>query len=82
MKDDLFSTTEQRAIEFAENIWFSQLLTETVENLIKYETDHAAALKLNDEKLIKQTRLQLDATISSLQLAAHFNETPDGFLND
>ena len=37
MKDDLFSITEKRAVEFGENIWFSHLMMQTIDDMVKYE---------------------------------------------
>tara|TARA_B100000085_G_C18219681_1_gene381245 strand:+ start:262 stop:504 length:243 start_codon:yes stop_codon:yes gene_type:complete len=75
MKNDLFSKTRERAEKFAQSIWLCQLVAETIENLKEYEEAHEAAIKSNDAEEIKQTRLQLDATIASLQLTAYLDES-------
>ncbi len=78
MKGDLFSSTVIRAEEFAQNMWMSQLLFETIENLAEYEQKYKEALKIQDEEAIKQAKLQIDATIASLQLASYINEAHEG----
>ncbi len=82
MKHDLFSMTERRATEFAENIWFSHLLKETIENMIEYQSQYDAAIASEDDNLIKQTKLQLDTILSSLHIAAHIYDSPEGSASD
>lgn len=74
MATDLFSSTKERAKRFAENIWLSQLLYETIENLAEYELKYEAAINSEDEVAMNEAKLQIDATIASLQLASYMNE--------
>jgi hypothetical protein len=79
MKGDLFSTTEKRAVQFGENIWFSQLLMETVGNMMKCQSEYDEAIKTQDSKSIQAAKLQLDSIVASLKLAAHFyDDAPEG----
>lgn len=78
MSRNLFLDSIERAEEFAQNMWLSHLLYETIENLAEYEKKHKIALKSDDKEAIMQTKLQIDATIASLQLASHVYETQEG----
>ena len=82
MKDDLFSITEKRAVEFGENIWFSHLMMQTIDDMVKYEIKYKEAIEANDDKTIRQAKLQLEATLSSLKLAAQFYDIAEGHLGD
>jgi len=75
---DLFSDTRNRATQFAESIWLSQLVSETIENLVVFQKKYDEALMTNDIKLIEQAKLQIDATIASLQLAAYLDGDTGG----
>lgn len=70
---DLFSDAKNRATQFAESIWLCQLVSETIENLVEFQKKYDDALLTNDPKQIEQAKLQVDATIASLQLASYLD---------
>lgn len=74
MNNAPFASARLRATRFAENIWLCKLVSEAVENLVKYEEDYENALESEIVEDIKQAKLQLDAAMASLQLAVYIDD--------
>ena len=74
-----FGEAEENIEEFASNVFLSLMILETTEKIKKLNSDYETAVRENDELLISQSKLELEACYASLRLAAYvFDEYDTG----
>ena len=78
IKNSLFAETEQAMTDFCHNLFLSNAVNQCADQLVKAEEAYNEALLRNDEVLIEQKKLEMQAYQSSLTLTAYmFNEVDE-----
>ncbi len=67
---DPFSQAHKTINEFAENMFLSHLLTETIDNCEKLQREYEAAESIKDDDLMERKKRELDVCMASLNIAA------------
>ena len=71
IKDSLFDKTEKAMVNFCHNLFLSNAVNQCADQLVKAEEEYNRALLKDDEKLIEQKKLEMQAYQSSLTLTAY-----------
>jgi len=75
IKNSLFAETEKAMTDFCYNLFLSDAVNQCADQLVKAEEAYNDALLRDDEDLIEQKKLEMQAYQSSLALTAYmFNE--------
>lgn len=70
IKNSLFAETEKAMTDFCHNLFLSNAVNQCADQLVKAEKAYNEALLRNDEDLIEQKKLEMQAYQSSLTLTA------------
>ena len=73
-----FSQAEEIINGFAENMFLSHLLTETIDNWEKIKREYDEAESVDDSELMRKKKLELDACMASLSIAAQICNIGEG----
>ncbi len=77
VKNRPFAETEKAMTNFCHNLFLSNAVNQCADQLAKAEEAYNKALLIDDEKLIKQKKLEIQAYQSSLTLTAYMFDEID-----
>ena len=78
IKNSLFAETERAMTNFCHNLFLSNAVNQCADQLVKAEEAYNDALLRDDEEMIEQKKLEMQAYQSSLTLTAYmFSEVDE-----